>query len=258
MSDDIDLDALDEELASEGKVEVPILGKQKSVIPGDKEGSGSENYPKTLYSKKEFKRVTGSALSKDSAMMKHYYDGEGFEPFTGIEDVDKILNLKDTNFSKTNQLVQMWGCNRCWLRGTKECPFGIGEQDIHPKGYCDYAIKSNLIEYALMKTPDGIRHIRNKNLVSMINMANYYLGKLQRMKSDKGVSKGEVYLLKNTWKMLDDAVDKINNMLKQDEGIKITTEKKITIDQFQRMYQKYGEEKEKIVDGEIVEDEDEK
>ena len=148
--------------------------------------------------------------------------------FTGHEDVDRILNLPVSQLPKNSPLVYMWGCNRCFARGTPDCPYGIKDKETHANGYCDDALKGKLVQYTLMKTANGIKHLRNVNIIALQDMMQHYLAKLNLFKDFNKITKAEAYLMKQVLRLLDKLGERLDNAIKQEEGVLIKTEKKLT------------------------------
>lgn len=211
-----------------------------------------ESSPKEV---KVFSRDYVPMMERGIGMAENIYTrGIDLIPFTGFEDIDKILNMKQLHLSKDNQLILMWGCTKCWMRGTTECPYMIKNGETALNKYCDFAIKSHLIKYRLMKSADGLRHIRNINLANLEDMLQYYISKLQRIKDDNRITKAEVYLVKNVLKMYSEFLDKIEKSIVQDEGITIKHEG-IDSDTWDRVVRKSKikiENMQREVEGQIV------
>ena len=96
------------------------------------------------------KREEGSGRIKAKGEEDYWVESD-LRPVTEIVEIDEILGMGATKLGRWNPMVLEWGCRNCWMRGTSSCPHGIGDGKEHGYGYCDYAIKINLIKYKLMK-----------------------------------------------------------------------------------------------------------
>lgn len=177
--------------------------------------------------------------------------------FTGHEDVDRILNLPISQLSKKSPIVMMWGCNRCFARGTPDCPHGIIDKEVHVNGYCDDALKGKLVQYTLMKTANGMKHIRNVNIMALQEMMQHYLGKLNLFKNYEKITKSEAYLMKQVLKILDKLGERLDNAIKQEEGVIVKTEKKLTPAEINDLLSQ-ARNSEKTIEVDVVDDEMEK
>lgn len=173
--------------------------------------------------------------------------------FTGHEEVDKILNLPVSQLPKHSPLIMMWGCNRCFARGTPDCPHGIMDKQTHENGYCDSALKGKLVQYTLMKTANGMKHLRNVNIMTLQEMMQHYLGKLNLFKDYSKISKAEAYLMKQVIKILDKLGERLDNAIKQEEGVIIKTEKKLTPAEINDLLSQ-ARNSEKVIEAEVVEE----
>ena len=177
--------------------------------------------------------------------------------FTGHEDVDRILNLPISQLPKKSPIVMMWGCNRCFARGTPDCPHGIKDKETHENGYCDDALKGKLVQYTLMKTANGMKHIRNVNIMALQEMMQHYLGKLNLFKNYEKITKSEAYLMKQVLRILDKLGERLDNAIKQEEGVIVKTEKKLTPAEINDLLSQ-ARNSEKTIEVDVMDDEIEK
>lgn len=231
--------------------------QELDVTELDKELQKESNLPKQEYRKsssnlKHSKMVDGKYYKQ--SMEYHSTDNiKSIIPFTGEEDIDKILSKDYKGLSPNNQLVRMWGCRNCHMRGTDLCPYGIQDGMLHPDTYCKEAITLSLIEYKSMRTPDGVRHVRNRNIVNMKRLIDKYTWKLNRISKSNTVTKSEMLTLKHLIKMYTGYNEMIDKTIKQDEGIKIKHEKTVTPEDLNYLLMQANE---KIVDVKVIEDEE--
>lgn len=241
--DDFEPEDLDTELESEGSVK-----RSKDVDIMKQYGASRENTPKTTYNTRELRRQVGITKS-------NYFDSADFKPFTGLEEVDKILNMRELKLGKETQLVRMWGCKKCWMRGTDDCPYNVPDGQETNKGYCDYAIKSQLIQYQLMHSTNGLKHLWGINTANLWQMLQHYIGKLQRLKLNDRVTKTEQYLLKNVIKLQSELAERLENSLAREQNTKLETAK-MTPDQFQNYVNNWASQKVKEVNGKVVKEDE--
>ena len=147
-----------------------------------------------------------------------------------IDELEGTLKITNTKLPRNSPYVMMFGCRRCFMRGTEDCSFGVkdGEQlTINGKiiGYCDPALIYHLSMAKIMSTPDGMRHIRNINTLNMLNDFHYYSAKLNSLRKADSLGKVELSLLDRKIKMMEKLGDRIDKAISQDEGLNINVRK---------------------------------
>ena len=188
------------------------------------------------------KREEGSGRIKAKGEEDYWVESD-LRPVTEIVEIDEILGMGATKLGRWNPMVLEWGCRNCWMRGTSSCPHGIGDGKEHGYGYCDYAIKINLIKYKLMKSGDGMKHLRNVNIIRLQDVLTYYLGKLNRMKGEGKISGEEMILLGSLGKISGQLGERYDKAIQQDEGIRIREDKVITPGDLNMMLSRANEKK---------------
>jgi len=169
----------------------------------------------------------------------------------GIPEIDSIENLTHIRLRPDSTVIQMWGCTNCVYRGTSRCPFGIKKGERHSNGYCTMAIKENLIMSKLMRNSNGMRHLRNMNLVQDYRLLSFYRNKLNDLKSELQLDDEEVTLLNNVIKMTDNLGKRMDKAIEQEDGKTVKVEHDFTPNDFNRLISKANS---RIID--VVSDDD--
>jgi hypothetical protein len=210
---------------------------------------GEHNYRYTMQHPAGFAKATrmiGSADNKDVIPL----DETGhIQKILGVDEVDSIERIKNVSLRKDSPIVHMWGCENCIYRGTRRCPYGIKKKETHSNGYCTMAIKENLIMAKLMRSSNGMRHIRNMNIVQDTKLLNFYRNKLDDMKEEDKLDDEEVTLLNNIIKMTENLGKRMDKAIEQEDGKVVKIENTFTPNDFNRLMAKANE---KVVDAEIV------
>jgi len=167
-------------------------------------------------------------------------------PIVGMDYLDMILNKKQGELKQNHNLVVEWGCAKCTLRGTDDCPYGIQTGERHANGYCEDRLVYHLLKLKVWGTTEGLRYIRNINMEKMDELVEYYRKKFNDVRKEGKVTGQEIAILKNLMKLQKNLHESIENAIKQDEGIKIQhTDRDLTPTDLNRIFQRANE---KVVD----------
>ena len=264
--DDIDVEDIDKELESIGKVKVKV-GKQVGVIPGGKEGSGSKSVPKMMYNPGEFKRVMNSEktlkkYNKIKAIQASHgkeYEVPDMTEYTGIKELDEVLSTfkKPLKLNRGNQLVKMFGCVRCWARGTKRCPFNIGNGEEHDGGYCTAMVQEQVFKYTCMRSSSGAKFIRDTNIMNLHEMLEHYSSRLRGLDREN-LTKTEVVMMRLVKDLMKDYGEMMDKKIKQDDGSLVRVEREINTHDLDKLFRKAVKPVDIEVEDVVVEEEEDK
>lgn len=234
--DSLDLVKSDKDLGISGSIKIPFQRSVSSV------GVSNRNKVTRAYS---------DDVKYGSLLGELRWSPSDVREFIGIRDIDVILgkwedgSLKD--LSSYHPLVKLYGCGKCYARGTALCPFGVKDGELYDNGrdfgkgrllgYCDDMLAEQLVETTLMGSPDGKRHIRDKNIALLRGLRDRVSMQYWKISSMDSLSKKEVYLLKNYMKVIDMMNGLLDSSFKQDEGSKVIHDKSFSPDDFQKFVQ---------------------
>jgi len=169
---------------------------------------------------------------------------------TGIEEIDRIMKIKFIPLKKDSLLVDMYGCGRCWWKGTDKCPH-LGEDKV-VSGYCTKKIKHVLMQYRAMRSLNGKKFLRDLKIQQMIRMLDYYETRLMKIK-DSEFSKEHEKIFDRVAKMWNLLSEYMAKAIKQDEGMTIKHERDITPSELNRLISR---SREKVIEAEVIDNDD--
>ena len=170
----------------------------------------------------------------------------------GIKDLDRIESIKFIQLKPGSPLVRMFGCDNCMWRGTRKCPHGIKNNDRHSAGYCTDHVRHNLYMAKLMGSSNGMRHMRNMNLISDYRILNYYREKLSDLKKEGSLGDDELKLLNQMNKMTETIGKRIDKAIEQEEGKKLKIERSMSPNDLNTLLARANE---KVVEAKVILDE---
>lgn len=218
-----------------------------------------DNKVKSMHSTLQFRKNMGVGSVTRGINAK---DGQ-MSIFTGIKGIDDILNQpRPSNYKRSNQLVQMFGCDRCWLRGTSKCMFDVKDGRLRMSdngkriiGYCDTNVDTHLILYRLSGSSTGLRHLRNFNMLNLYDLVQGMIAKYHKLKDSDRLTKTDMLLWDKLMKGFHGLGDRLDKSITQDEGSTVNVRSELTPSAVNRLI-RAARRDEIEVDAEVVESND--